>query len=144
MMGESCVCLGSKEIWFLCFRGIHNSLPSFWAKFGYSRIKIDHIADSLLKLQTKIGVHLISVELLQLLTLYVIHLVYVHMWSFELWDKDWFLIFSTRKLKSHFQRKLWYIFLIYCCIILLAPFCQLLKERLSFFSYLLGTQKVCR
>ena len=49
-----------KTIWmyqklgFLCFRGIHNSLPSFWAKLGYSRIKIDHkichfIADSLLK-----------------------------------------------------------------------------------------------
>ena len=36
---------------------------------GYSRIKIDHVADSLLKLQIKIGVHLISVELSQLLTL---------------------------------------------------------------------------
>ena len=35
----------------------------------YSRIKIDHIADSLLKLQIKIGVHLINVELSQLLTL---------------------------------------------------------------------------
>ena len=38
-------------------------------KLGYSWIKIDHIADSLLKLQIKIGVHLISAELLQLLTL---------------------------------------------------------------------------
>ena len=42
---------------------------SFWAKLGYSRIKIDHIADSLLKLQIRIGVHLINVELSQLLTL---------------------------------------------------------------------------
>ena len=38
---------------------------------GYSRIKIDHIADSSLKLQIKTGVHLINVELLQLLTLVV-------------------------------------------------------------------------
>ena len=38
-------------------------------KLGYSRIKIDHIADSLLKLQIKIEVHLISVELSQLFTL---------------------------------------------------------------------------
>ena len=59
----------NQKLGFLCFRGIHNSLPSFWAKLGYSRIKIDHIADSLLKLQIKIGVHLISVELSQLLTL---------------------------------------------------------------------------
>ena len=36
-----------------------NSLPSFWAKLGYSQIKIDHFADSLLKLQIRIGVHLI-------------------------------------------------------------------------------------
>ena len=36
---------------------------------GYSRIKIEHIADSLLKLQIKIGVHLINVELSELLTL---------------------------------------------------------------------------
>ena len=33
------------------FRGIHNSLPSFWAELGYSQIKIDHIADSRLKLE---------------------------------------------------------------------------------------------
>ena len=32
----------------LCFRGIHNSLPSFWANLGYSQI-IDHTAYSLLK-----------------------------------------------------------------------------------------------
>ena len=32
-------------------------------------IKIDHIADSLLKLQIKIGVHLINAALSQLLTL---------------------------------------------------------------------------
>ena len=44
--------------------------PIIWAKLGYSWIKIDHIADSLLKLQIKIGVHLINVELSQLLTLY--------------------------------------------------------------------------
>ena len=36
---------------------------------GYSPIKIDHIADSVLKLPIKIGVHLISVELSQLPTL---------------------------------------------------------------------------
>ena len=42
------------------------SLQSFCAKLGYSPIKIDHIADSLLKLQIKIGVHLINVELSQL------------------------------------------------------------------------------
>ena len=54
---------------FICFRGIHNSLPSFLAKLGHSQIKIDHIADSLLKFQIRIGVHLINVELSQLLTL---------------------------------------------------------------------------
>ena len=59
----------NQKLKFLCFQGIHNSLPSFWAKLGYSQIKIDHIADSLLKLQIKIGVHLINVELSQLLTL---------------------------------------------------------------------------
>ena len=48
---------------------LHNSLPSFWAKLGYSQIKNDPIADSLLQLQIKIGVHLINVELSQLLTL---------------------------------------------------------------------------
>ena len=32
-------------------------LKYFKAKLGYSWIKIDHIADSLLKLQRKIGVH---------------------------------------------------------------------------------------
>ena len=42
--------------------------PILLSQLGYSRIKIDHIADSLLKLQIKIGVHLINVELLQLLT----------------------------------------------------------------------------
>ena len=52
---------------FLCFRGIHNSLPSFSAKLDFSQMKIDHIADSLLKLQIKIGVHLINVEQSQLL-----------------------------------------------------------------------------
>ena len=54
---------------FICFQGIHNSLPSFWAKLGYTQIKIDYISDSLQKLQIKIGVHLISDELLQLPTL---------------------------------------------------------------------------
>ena len=54
---------------FFVSEALHNSLPSFWAKLGYSRIKIDHIADSLLKLQIKIGVHLINAELSQLLTL---------------------------------------------------------------------------
>ena len=50
------------------FRGIHNSLPSFWAKLSYSQIKIDHIADCLLKLHIEIGVHLINDELSQLPT----------------------------------------------------------------------------
>ena len=44
-------------------------LKYFKAKLGSSWIKIDHIADSLLKLQIKIGLHLINVELSQLLTL---------------------------------------------------------------------------
>ena len=61
----------NQKLRFLCLRGIHNSLPLFWAKLGYSPIKIDHIADSLLKLQIKNGVHLINVELSQLLTLFV-------------------------------------------------------------------------
>ena len=61
----------NQKLKFLYVRGIHNSLPSFWAKLGYSRIKIDYIADSLLKLQIKIWVHLINVELSQLLTLFV-------------------------------------------------------------------------
>ena len=59
----------NQKLGFLSFWGIHNSLPSFWTKLGYSWIKIDHIADSLLKHQIKIGVHLINVELSQLLTL---------------------------------------------------------------------------
>ena len=50
----------------------HNSLLSFWAKLGYSQIEIDHIADSLPKLQIKIGVYLMNAELSQLLTLYPI------------------------------------------------------------------------
>ena len=54
-------------------------LPLFWAKLGYPQIKIDHIADSFLKLQIKIGVHLINVELSQLLTLG---------WWYSLW-KFW-------------------------------------------------------
>ena len=29
----------------------YTTLPPFWAKLGYSRIKIDHFADSLLKLE---------------------------------------------------------------------------------------------
>ena len=58
----------NQKLKFLCFWGIHNSLPSFWAKLGYSPIKIDYIADFLLKLQIRIGVHLITVELLQLPT----------------------------------------------------------------------------
>ena len=41
------------------------------AKLGYSQIKIDHIADSLPKLQIEIGVHLINDELLQLPTLVI-------------------------------------------------------------------------
>ena len=36
----------NQKLRFLCFRGIHIILPSFWAKLGYSLIKIDHIADS--------------------------------------------------------------------------------------------------
>ena len=81
-MGDSCVCLGSKEIWVLvhlgCFskyvKYLRNSKctqlsPIILAKLGYSRIKIHHISDSLLNLQIKIGVHLMSVELSQLLTL---------------------------------------------------------------------------
>ena len=63
----------NQKLQFLCFQGINNSLPSFWAKLGYFRIKIDHFAESLLKLQMKIGVHLINVELTQLLTLYINH-----------------------------------------------------------------------
>ena len=59
----------NQKLRFLCFRGIHNSLPLFLVKLGDSWIKIDHIADSLLKLQIKIGVHLINVELSQLFTL---------------------------------------------------------------------------
>ena len=65
----------NQKLRFVCFRGIHNSLSSFCAKLGYSRIKIDHIADSLLKFQIKIGVHFITVELSQLLTLRGAHLV---------------------------------------------------------------------
>ena len=41
----------------------------FLIKLGYFWIKIDHTADSLLKLQIKIGVHLINAKLTQLLTL---------------------------------------------------------------------------
>ena len=39
----------NQKLGFLCFLDINNSLLSFLAKLGYSRIKIDHIADSLLK-----------------------------------------------------------------------------------------------
>ena len=31
----------NQKLSFLCFRGIHNSLLSFWAQLGYSQIKID-------------------------------------------------------------------------------------------------------
>ena len=62
MMKESCIWLESKEFRFF------GSFRQFF-KLGYSRIKIDHIADSLLKLQIKIGLHLMNVELSQLLTL---------------------------------------------------------------------------
>ena len=54
----------NQKLKFLCFWGVHNSLPSFWAKLGYSWIKIDHkidhfIADSLLKdAVLKVGVNL--------------------------------------------------------------------------------------
>ena len=47
----------------------HTQLYPIILSQGYSQIKIDHIVDSLLKLQIKIGVHLINVELSQLLTL---------------------------------------------------------------------------
>ena len=39
----------NQKLKFLCFRGIHNAFPSFWDKLGYSRIKIDYIADTLAK-----------------------------------------------------------------------------------------------
>ena len=94
MMGESCVCLGSKKSKFLVHldpfskflkyfkffekgskwtknSNFFASEPIFWANLDYSRIRIDHMADSLLKLQIKIGVDLINVELSQLLTLYL-------------------------------------------------------------------------
>ena len=58
---------GSK--WTKNLNFIASEAYTFWAKLGYSRIKIDHIADSLLKLQIKIRVHLINVELSQILTL---------------------------------------------------------------------------
>ena len=63
----------NQKLGFLCFRGIHNSLSHHFEP-SYSWIKIDHFADSLLKLQIKIGVHLINVELSQLLTLFGTHL----------------------------------------------------------------------
>ena len=55
----------NQKLRFLC---IHTSLPSFWAKLGYSQIEINHIAVSLLKLQIEIGVHFINDELSQLPT----------------------------------------------------------------------------
>ena len=54
---------------FKYFKYFEKLSPIILAKLGYSRIKIDHIADSLLKLQIKIRVHLINGELSQLLTL---------------------------------------------------------------------------
>ena len=39
----------NQKLRFLYFIGIRNSFLSVWAKLGYSQIKIDHIADSLLK-----------------------------------------------------------------------------------------------
>ena len=59
----------NQKLWFLNFQGIHNSLPSFWAKLGYSRIKIDLLSLWFTQYshQFKIGVHLLNVELLQLL-----------------------------------------------------------------------------
>ena len=59
----------NQKLKLLCFPHIHYSLPIFLAKLGYSQIKIDSFADSLLKFQIKIGVHLINVELSQLFTL---------------------------------------------------------------------------
>ena len=57
----------NQKLGFLCFQGIHNSLPSFWAKLGYSQIKIDLLSLHVLySLQFKTGVHLLKVELTQL------------------------------------------------------------------------------
>ena len=39
----------NQKLRFLYFIGIRNSFLSVWAKLGYSQIKDDHIADSLLK-----------------------------------------------------------------------------------------------
>ena len=47
----------NQKLGFLCFWGIHNSFPSFWAKLGYSRIKIDLLSLHVLySIQFKIGV----------------------------------------------------------------------------------------
>ena len=57
----------NEKLKFLCFQGTHNSLPSFWAKLGYSWIKIDLLSLHVLySLQFKTGVHLLNDELTQL------------------------------------------------------------------------------
>ena len=59
----------NQKLKFLCFQGIQNSLPSFWAKLGYSQIKIDLLSLHVLySLQFRIGLRLLKVELTQLLT----------------------------------------------------------------------------
>ena len=95
----------NQKLGFLYFRGIHNSLQSFWAKLGYSRIKIDHIADSLLKLQIKIGVHLINGELSQLLTLKLTHLqieYYASSWMLNSFDAGFKISCDLKMFSLHF------------------------------------------
>ena len=60
---------------------------------GYSQIEIDQFADSLLKLQIKIGVHLISVELSQLLTL-------IEITSMEVFGRS--LLLKEKKIHTSF------------------------------------------
>ena len=88
----------NQKLRFLCFQVINMSLPSFWANLGYSQIKIDHSADSLLKLQIKIGVYLINVELTQLLTLSLTIALIVMGGSY--YYRRW-LILSVRLCKIH-------------------------------------------
>ena len=86
------------------------SLPSFWAKLGYSQIKIDWKLISLYSLHSKIGVHLLNGELTQLFTplrLYLISKVLSYGEACFLWPLQgtWMLKLDHKILKNHVKNK---------------------------------------
>ena len=73
------------------------NLEDFFYSVGYSRIKIAHIADSLLKLQIKIGVHLMNVSFTnEIAHNYVIFVTLL----FTILDKFGFILNMLHKIRN--------------------------------------------